>query len=57
MTADQIKRVRQALEQSDLKSTIEVLKNSVENACGIRPTRIVYTYYTADDVEIASIGG
>lgn len=57
MTADQIKRVRQALEQSDLKSTIEVLKDSVERACGIRPTSIIYTYYTADDVEIASIGG
>ena len=55
MDDSQIAAVKSQLESSDYKSQIESLKNNFEKNSGIRPNTITYSYYTADDVLIASL--
>ena len=55
MTEDQRAQVKQNLENSGLREQIDGMKDSFEKVYGVRPERIAFEYYTADDILIACI--
>ena len=57
MDEDQIAAVKASLEDGELEGQIEELKDSFEKQSRLRPNKITYIYYTADDQLIAKIEG
>ena len=57
LNEEQIAKVKDNLEKSNLKSQISSLKNTFKKSCGIAAETISFEYYTKSGTHIATISG